>query len=140
MCDVQLACMLNVLPCNINAHLTLESVFAVQNPVTTALWMVACCQIITPMFSFSIDCALFCNPRRRPDVLVEAVYVTVVSLGCMLGPAYMFQGHGSYFDLPFSYRYKAYAICVFGALMYAVGLQCTRLFLSRRCNRIVPVT
>lgn len=127
------------LPSNSDAPLTLESVFAMQNPVTTALWMVACCQIITPMFSFSIDCAPFCNPRSRPDVLVEAVYVAVVSLGCMLGPHYMFQGHGSYFDLPFSYRYKAFATNVFGAVMYAVGLQCTRLFLSRRSNRIAPI-
>ncbi|KAA6417980.1 MAG: hypothetical protein FRX49_12062 [Trebouxia sp. A1-2] len=49
-------------------------------------------------------CALFCKSESRPDVFVEALYVTIVSIGCMLGPYYMFQGHGSFYDLPFGYR------------------------------------
>ena len=109
----------------------------VQNPVTTALWLVACCQIITPMFSFSVDCAPFCNSHSRPDVVMEVIYVALVSIACMLGPYMMFRGLGSYFDLPFTYRYKAYAINVSGAVTYAVALKCTRLLLIRHQRRVV---
>ncbi len=112
----------------------------VQNPVTTALWLVACCQVIAPMFSFSADCALFCKSESRPDLIVITVYVTIVSIGCMLGPHYMFQGHGSFYDLPFGYRYKAYAINVSSAVTYAVALGCTRLILSRHQRRVAALS
>jgi Mn2+/Fe2+ NRAMP family transporter len=115
-------------------------IWDVQNPVTTALWLVTCCQIITPMFSFSVDCALFCKSESRPDVIVEAVYVIIVSIGCLLGPYYMFQGHGSFYDLPFEYRYKAYAVNVSGAVTYAVALKCTRLILSRHQRRVAALS
>ncbi len=88
------------------------------------------------MFSFSADCALFCKSESRPDVFVEAAYVTIVSIACLLGPYYMFQGHGSFYDLPFGYRYKAYAINVSSAVTYAVALTCTRLILGRHQRRV----
>ena len=111
-----------------------------QNPVTTALWLVACCQIIVPMFSFSVDCALFCKPSSRPDVVVEIVYMVVVTIGCVLGPYLMFRGMGAYFPLPFTYRYQAYAINVASAVTYAVVLKATRLVLDRGQRKIAAVS
>lgn len=108
----------------------------VQNPVTTALWLVACCQIIAPMFSFLVDCNQFCNSKSRPGAVVTAVYVVVVTVGCLLGPHAMFQGHGSYFNLPIAYRYKAYVVNVFSAITYVVALRCTRLLLNRSQRRV----
>lgn len=93
------------------------------------MWLVACCLVIVPMFSFSVDCTLFCNPRRRSDVLVLLVYMVVVIVGCMLGPQLMFQGHGSYYDLPYSYRWRALAIDASAAIAFAIGLKCTRTLL-----------
>lgn len=90
------------------------------------------------MFSFSVDCALFCSPDKRPDLVVTFVYVAVVATGCMLGPYIMFQGHGSYFNLPFTFRYQAFAINVAGAITYKVALSCTRLLLNRYQRRVAP--
>lgn len=111
-----------------------------QNPVTTALWLVACCQVIVPMFSFSVDCALFCKTSSRPDVVVEALYMVVVTTGCLLGPYLMFRGAGAYFPLPFTYRWQAYAINVASAVTYAVALKATRLFLDRGQRKIAAVS
>ena len=88
------------------------------------------------MFSFSKDCAVFCSSDRRPDLVVTFVYVVVAATGCMLGPYIMFQGHGSYFNLPFTFRYQAFAINVAAALTYKAALSCTRLLLNRYQRRV----
>ncbi|KAL0046765.1 hypothetical protein WJX82_009387 [Trebouxia sp. C0006] len=56
-----------------------------HNPVTTALWLVACCQVIAPMFSFSADCALFCKSESRPDLIVITVAAEKLQ-SCPLSP------------------------------------------------------
>lgn len=111
-----------------------------QNPVTTALWLVAACQIITPMFSFTKDCQLFCKAFNASETLITALYVLVVSLCCMLGPHTFFRGKGNFYDMPFGYRYKLYIVCVSGAVGYAVGLALTRKLLTRFANehKIAP--
>ena len=90
------------------------------------------------MFSFSTDCADFCSSAKakRPDLVVIFAYIIVVTTGCMLGPHVMFQGHGSYFKLPFTFRYQAFAINVAGAITYKVALSCTRLLLNRYQRRV----
>ena len=54
----------------------------------------------------------------------------------MLGPYMMFQGHGMYFNLPFTFRYQAFAINVAGAITYKVALTFTRLLLNRYQRRV----
>lgn len=88
------------------------------------------------MISFLVDCNLFCSSKTRLGLAVTAAFVVVVATGCLVGPHSMFHGHGSYFNLPFVYRYKAFLVNVVSAVTYVVALRCTRMLLNRHQRRV----
>ena len=105
-----------------------------QNPVTTLFWLIACVQIMTPAFSFAVDCKLH-SKWNWPEMLVQGSYIFVIVLTWFLGPQRIFDAYWGFADLPFSFRVKGAVINIIGAIGYLTFLSVTRRLLAQHTLR-----
>ena len=108
-----------------------------QQAAATALWLVAACQTIGPMFSFSVDCKLFCKAWNLPEMLLQGAYLLLVILTYLLGPHYLVQNHLGL--NAYAYRWQSFLVNISGAVAFSTLLPLTRMVISRIQRKVVAI-
>lgn len=114
-----------------------------QNPVLSTVWSVSLVQILTPAYSFTVDVGAFCERISRPEILLNAVYLTFSFLCCFVGPSWFDATNlFKFYHFRFSYSYKLDLVGWGFIVLFVVVLQITRRLWDKyelRVTQISPV-